>query len=92
MAQDNSSSQLDNKNHQTKRRSVNVYFDDEPENLPVPDWQNEERKHRCTTLAEEDCNNTTAWRINSQEKLLTEMDKDLDGVLTIILDMRNIYT
>ena len=33
-----------------------------------------------------------AWQIDSREKLLTEMDKDPDGVLTMILDMRTIYT
>ena len=92
MARDNSSSQLDDKSHQTKGRSTSVHFDDEPENLPVPDWRNEERKHRRATLAEEDRDNTAAWRIDSREKLLTEMDKDPDGVLTMILDMRNIYT
>ncbi len=43
-------------------------------------------------LAEEDRDNTAAWWINSREKLLTEMDKDPDAVLTMILDMRNIYT
>ena len=43
-------------------------------------------------LAKEDCDNTTAWRIDSWKKLLTEIDKDPDGVLTIILDMHNIYT
>ncbi len=58
----------------------------------VPDWRNEERKHRRTTLTEEDVrDNTTAWRIDSREKLLTEMNKDPDGVLTMILDMRKTY-
>ena len=72
IARDNSSSQLNNESHQTKRQSANVYFDDEPENLPVPDWQNKKRKHRRTTLAEEDvCDNTVAWQIDSREKLLT---------------------
>ncbi len=92
MAQDNSLSPLDDKNHQTKGQSASVHFDDEPENLPVPDWRNKERKHRRTTLVEEDCDNTVAWRIDSREKLLTEIDKDPDGVLTMILDMRIIYT
>ncbi len=92
MAQDNSSSQLDDKSHQIKGRSASVHFDDEPENLPVPDWQNEEHKHRRATLVEEDSDNTAAWRIDSREKLLTEMDKDPDEVLMMILDMRNIYT
>ncbi len=43
-------------------------------------------------LAKEDCDNTAAWRIDSREKLLTEIDKDPDEVLTMILDMCNIYT
>ncbi len=42
-------------------------------------------------LAEKDRDNTVAWQINSREKLLTEMDKDPDGNLTMILDIRNIY-
>ncbi len=92
MARDNSSSQLDDESHQTKRRFASIYFDDKPENLLVPDWQNKERKHRRAMLVEEDCDNTAAWRITSREKLLTEMDKDPDMVLTMILDMRNIYT
>ena len=91
MARDNSSSQLDNHSHQTKKRSTSVYFEDETEILPEPDWRNKKRKHRRATLAEEDCDNTAAWQIDSREKLLTEMDKDSDGVLTMILDMRNIY-
>ena len=92
MARDNSSSQLDDHSHQTKKRSTSVHLDNETEILPESDWQNEERKHRRATLAEEDCDNTAAWQIDSREKLLTEMDKDPDGVLTMILDMRNIYT
>ena len=60
--------------------------------MPEPDWRNKERKHRRATLAEEDRDNTATWQIDSREKLLTEMDKDSDGVLTMILDMRNIYT
>ncbi len=43
-------------------------------------------------LAEKDCNNIAAWQIDSREKLLIEMDKDLDGVLTMILNISNIYT
>ena len=92
MARDNSSSQLDNHSHQTKERSTSVHFEDETEISPEPDWQNKERKHRRATLAEKDRDNTVAWRINNQEKLLIEMDKDPNGVLTIILDIRNIYT
>ena len=57
-----------------------------------PDWQNKQRKHRHATLAEEDRDNTANWRIDNREKLLIEMDKDPNGVLIMILDMRNIYT
>ena len=92
MARDNSSSQLNNHSHQTKERSTSVHFEDKTEILPELDWQNKERKHRRATLAEENRDNTAAWQIDSREKLLTEIDKDPDGVLTMILDMRNIYT
>ena len=92
MARDNSSSQLDDQSHQTKERSTSVHFEDELEKLPEPDWQNEERKYRRTTLAEEDRKNTAAWRIDSQEKLFTEMDRNSDRVLKMILDMHTIYT
>ena len=92
MAWDNSSSQLDDKSNQTKRRSVNIYFNDELKNLSLPNWENKKRKHRCTILAKKDCNNTAAWQINSQEKLLIKKDKNFDEVLTMILNMRNIYT
>ena len=92
MARDNSSSQLDDQSHQTKERSASVYFEDELEKSLEPDWRNEERKHRHTTLAEDDRENTAAWRIDSREKLFTEMDRNHDGVLKMILDMRTIYT
>ena len=92
MARNNSSSQLDDDRHQTKEQSTSVHFEDETEISPEPDWRNKERKHRRATLGEEDRDNTAAWRIDSREKLLTEMDKNLDGILTMILDMRNIYT
>ena len=92
MARDNSSSQLNDHSHQTKERSTSVHFEDETKISPEPDWRNKERKHRRATLAEEDRDNTAAWQIDSREKLLTEIDKDPDGILTMILDMRNIYT
>ena len=92
MAQDNSSFQLHNLSHQTKKWSTSVQFEDETEILPEPDWQNEKCKHKRATITKEDRNNTAAWQIDSREKLLTEIDKDPDEVLTMILDMRNIYT
>ena len=92
MARDNSSSQLDDQSHQTKEQSATVHFDDESERLQELDWRNEERKHRCTTLAEEDRKTTAAWQIDSREKLFIEMDGNPDGVLKMILDMCTIYT
>ena len=59
-------------------------MDDKPENLPGLNQQSEKRKHRRATLTEEDCDNIAAWQIDSREKLLTEIDKNTDGVLTII--------
>ena len=43
-------------------------------------------------LIKKNSNNTAAWQIDSREKLLTEIDKDSDKVLTMILDIYNIYT
>lgn len=38
-----------------------------------------------------DCNNTAAWQINSQKKLLINKDKYFKKILRIILAMGNIY-
>ena len=65
MARDNSSTQLDDHSHQIKKRSASIHFEDEPEKLPEPDWQNKERKHRRTMLAEEDRENTATCQIDS---------------------------
>ena len=43
-------------------------------------------------LAEKDRDSTVVWQINSQKKLLTEMNKDSNRVLTMILNMRIIHT
>lgn len=42
-------------------------------------------------LAEKDCNHIAACQIGNPEKLLIEMDKNLNEILTIILDMHIIY-
>ena len=42
-------------------------------------------------LTKIDCENTAIWQIDSQEKLFTKIDKNLDGVLKMILNMRTIY-
>ena len=59
--------------------------------MPKSDWRNKKRKYGRTTFAEEDLKNTTAWLIDSQKKLFTEMNRNPDGVLKMILDMHTIY-
>lgn len=43
-------------------------------------------------LAQERDTNVTAWQIDSLERLLIEIEKDLKGILSMILDMQSIYT
>ena len=92
MARDNSSTQQDDQDHQRRRTPTSVHFEDELEKSPDPDWRHEETKRRRSALIEEDHDNSAAWQIDSREKLMTEMDRDPDGVLSIILDMRITYT
>lgn len=92
MARDNSSAQEDDQDCQPRRTPTSVHFEDISEKSPEPDWRHEDTKRRRSTLAQEDHNNPAAWRIDSREKLLAEIDKDPDGVLSMILDMRSIYT
>ena len=60
--------------------------------MPEPNWQNKKCKHGYTILIEKHYNHIAAWQMDSQEKLLIEIDIDPDRVSTIILDMCNIYT
>lgn len=59
--------------------------------LPKLDQQNKKYNCRYAKLIEKDCNNIAAQQIDKQEKLLIKMDKNFNDVLTIILDMYNIY-
>lgn len=43
-------------------------------------------------FTEKDCNNIATWQIDSRKKFLSEIHKDSDKVLTMILDMHTIYT
>lgn len=43
-------------------------------------------------LAEHDCNNIVIEQIDRWKKLLIEIDKDLDDILKIIPNKRNIFT
>ena len=92
MACDNSSTENDQPNKPRKTPS-NVHFDDVSEKSPEQDWRHEGTKCRRSTLAQEqEHNNAAAWQIDSLERLLAEIEKDLEGVLSMILDMRSIYT
>ena len=91
MVQDNSSFQLNNQSYYTKNWSASVYFEYELEKLPEPDWTNKKRKYRCLMLIKEDHKNTTAWQIESWEKLFIEIDRNPNRVMKIIVNMRTIY-
>lgn len=43
-------------------------------------------------LGKENYMNITTWQIDSQEKLLIEITRELDGVLKMILNICTIYT
>lgn len=88
MIQDNSLSQLHNENYQTKKQLAGIYFEDKLEILLEPDWQNKKHKYRCITLAKNDC---TTWQISSWEKLFIKINKYLNRILKMILDIYIIY-
>ena len=92
MACDNSSTE-NNQPNKPRRTLSNVHFDDVSEKLPEQDWRHEGTKSRGSTLAQEqEHNNAAAWQIDSLERLLAKIEKDPEGVLSMILDMRSIYT
>ena len=92
MARDNSSTENDQPN-EPQRTPSNVHFDNVSEKSPEQDWRHESTKCRRSTLAQEqEYNNAAAWQIDSLERLLAKIEKDPEGVLSMILDMRSIYT
>ena len=92
MARNNSSIQQDDQDHQRRKTPTSVHFEDELEKSPDPDWQHEGTKRRRSALIQEEHDNFAAWQINSRKKLMTEIDRDPDKVLSMILDMRKTYT
>ena len=92
MACNNSSTKNDQPN-EPQRTTSKVHFDDVSEKSPKQDWRHEGTKCRRSILAQEqEHNNAAAWQIDSLERLLAEIEKDPKGVLSMILDMRSIYT
>lgn len=63
----------------------------EPENHPG--WRNTRAKYWPNKLipGDHDHNNAAAWRIDNLDKLEAEMKHNPDGLLTMILEMRNAY-
>lgn len=55
-------------------------------------WQHKKMKQKHSMFAQENYDNFTTQQINNQQKLITEMDKDPNKVLLIILDMWKSYT
>ena len=92
MACDNSLTKNDQPNESQKTPS-NVHFDDILKKSPEQKWRHEGIKCRRSTFAQEqEHNNAAAWQIDSLERLLAEIEKDPERVLSMILDMCNIYT
>ncbi len=91
MACDNSSNSNDQP-YKPRKTLASVHFDDLSEKSPEQDWRYKGTKRRQSTLAQEEYTNAAAWQIDNLERLLAEIEKDPEGVLSIILDMRRIYT
>ncbi len=91
MARDNSSNS-NNQPYKPRRTLASVHFDDLSEKSTEQDWRHKGTKRRQSTLAQEEHTNAAAWRIDNLERLLAEIEKDPEGVLSMILDMRSIYT
>ncbi len=91
MTCDNSSNS-NNQPYKPRRTLASVYFDDLSEKSPDQDWRHEDTKRRQSMLAQEKLTNAAAWQIDNLERLLAKIEKDLDGVLSMILDMWSIYT
>lgn len=71
---------------------MSIYFDDISKNSLEQDWQHKHTKNKQSTLAQEGYTNAAAWQIDNLEILLVKIEKDPEGVLSIILDMQSIYT
>lgn len=66
---------------------MSVYFREEYREWSDFDMWYEEIKHRRYTLAERDYDHSTAWQVDNQEKLLFEMERDINRVLLMIHDI-----
>ncbi len=71
--------------------STSVYFEDKSEKSPDSDWRYEKTKHRHSLFIQKDHDNSAGWQIDSREKLMSEINRDPDEVLSMILDIQKIY-
>ena len=70
---------------------ISVYFENESKKSSNLDWQYEKTKRRYSTLIQKDYDNSAAQQIDSQEKLINEINRDPNRLLSIIFNMQMIY-
>lgn len=65
-----------------------------------PNWQHEKTKrryqhkktkHRRSIFAQKGYNNSATWQVDNQKKLITEVDRDFERVLSMIQNRQKIY-
>lgn len=84
----NNSPIKNNQLNKSLKTQINIYFNNISEKLLEQNWQYKDTQFRHGILTKEQIyNNIAAWQINYLEKLLTKIEKDLNRVLSIILDM-----
>lgn len=54
-------------------------------------WLYNKTKRKHCTLVKKYHNNAIIWQISNLDKLITKIDKNLEELLAIILDMQKIY-
>ena len=69
-----------------QRIPSNIPFDDISKKSLEQDWQHKSIKCKYSILAQKHKNNNTAaWQIDSQKRLLAEIVKDSKGVQSLVL-------
>ena len=91
MAYDNSLNSNDQP-YNSRKTLASIHFDDLSKKSPEQDWQHKSTKRRQNTLTQEEYTNAAAWKIDNLERVLAEIEQDSKRVLSMILDIRNIYT
>ena len=79
--------QQDDQDYQQYSIPISDHFKNNLKKLPDPDLQYKETKHKHSALIQKDDYNSAAWQIDSQEKLMIEMYKDPNMVLSVVLNI-----